>query len=131
MSRYERQYRTDWTALDPDEAVKRAYTLGVAAIMGESQPDELDALRQEMNSSYHTSLVELAFQEGKKEGREIDKKEEEAIWNELVVGEIPLEQDDLLTSGRSGLPEAMDITDAVDHPDRDSTGAVDLPEFLK
>ena len=131
MSRYETQYGTDWERLDPDEAVERAYALGVAATMGEYHPDELDALRGEMNSSYNTSMVELAFQEGKKEGTAIDEEEKETVWNELVVGEIPLEDEELPTGGRSGLPEAIDITDALDRPNRDSTDAVDLPEFLK
>ena len=131
MSRYETQYGTDWEQLDPDEAVERAYALGVAATMGEYHPDELDAIRGEMNSSYNTSMVELAFQEGKKEGTAIDEEEKETVWNELVVGEIPLEDEELPTGGRSGLPEAIDITDALNRPNRDSTDAVDLPEFLK
>ncbi|MFT4947846.1 MAG: hypothetical protein ACI8TL_002095 [Natronomonas sp.] len=131
MNRYERQYGTDWETLDPDEAVDRAYALGVAATMAEYHPDELDAIREEMDSSYNTSMVELAFQEGKKESREIDEEETENAWNELVVGEVPLEPDDLPMGGRSGLPEAITLTEALDRPDRDSTDAVDLPEFLK
>lgn len=131
MSRYEQQYGTDWEELDPDEAVDRAYALGVAATMGEYHPDELDAIREEMNSSYNTSMVELAFQEGKKESTEIDEDEKETVWNELVIGEVPLQEDEIPTDKRSGLPKAMDITDVLDRPDRDSTDAVDLPEFLK
>lgn len=131
MSRYEQQYSTDWETLDPEAAVERAYALGVAASLGEYDREELDALREAMNSAYNTSMVELAFQEGKNEGKEIDAEETEKVWNELVVGEVPLEKDDLPTGGRTGLPEAVDITDALERPDRDSTDAVDLPEFLR
>jgi hypothetical protein len=131
MNHYEEQYGTDWETLDAEAAIERAYALGVAATMGEYHPDELDNVREEMGSSYNTSMVELAFQEGKKESKEIDEEQSDSVWNELVVGEISLKRDDLPTGGRSGLPEAVDITDVLDHPDRDSTDAVDLPDFLK
>ena len=131
MSRYEQQYGTDWESLDPEEGVERAYALGVAASLGEYDREELDALREEKNSAYNTSKVELAFQEGKNEGREVEAEETEKVWNELVVGEVPLEEDDLPTGGRTGLPDAIDIAEVLDRPDRDSTDAVDLPEFLR
>jgi hypothetical protein len=135
MNHYDQQYGTDWETLDVDEAIDRAYALGVAAAIEEYHPEELDAIREQMDSSYNTSMVELAFQEGNKEGEEIGEEvgEEngERVWNELVVGEVPLEQDDLALGGRSGLPEAMDIADVLDRPDRDSTDTVSLPEFLK
>ncbi|WP_436901496.1 hypothetical protein [Halovenus halobia] len=131
MSRYEQQYGTDWGTLDPEEGVERAYALGVAASLGEYDREELDAIREEMSSAYNTSMVELAFQEGKSEGKEAESEETETVWNELVVGEVTLEEDDGPTGGRNGLPEAMDITEVLDKPDRDSTDAVDLPEFLR
>ena len=46
MSRYERTYGTDWTTLDPDDAIERAYALGVAASLEEYHPDELEAMRR-------------------------------------------------------------------------------------
>lgn len=131
MSRYEQQYGTDWETLNTEEGVERAYALGVAASLGEYDREELDAIREVMSSSYNTSMVELAFQEGKNEGKEVDAEETEKVWNELVVGEVALEEDDGPTGGRNGLPEAMDITDVLEKPDRDSTDAVDLPEFLR
>ena len=132
MSKYERKYGTDWEELDQDEAVRRAYALGVAASLGEFHPDELDRLRGEVGSSYNKSMVELAFQEGKTEGKEAEEeKTEDTVWNELVVGEVPLEDEDLPMSARSGLPDAVDITEVLERPDRDSTDVTDFPEFLK
>ena len=131
MSRYEQQYGTDWETLNSEEGVERAYALGVAASFGEYDRAELDAIREEMSSAYNTSMVELAFQEGKNEGKEVDAEETEKVWNELVVGEVPLEEDGGPTGGRTGLPEAIDITEVLDKPERDSTDAVDLPEFLR
>jgi hypothetical protein len=134
MSRYERAYG-DWDELDQDEAVERAYALGVAAALGEYHRDELEAVRAEMSTAYDKSIVELAFEEGRNEGKEAESEsetgEEEAVWSELVAGEVPVEPDKSPTGGRDGLPEAIDVPDAIERADRDSTDALDLPEFLE
>jgi len=134
MSRYERTYGTDWETLGVDEAVDRAYSLGVAASLGEYHPEELEAIREEMESSYDRSVVDLAFEEGKNEGKEADTPEDsdQEIWNQLVEEEpVTVDADDIPTGGRTGLPEAVDRIDALERPDFDSTGAVDRPSFLE
>jgi len=133
MSRYERAYGTDWDELDEDEAIDRAYALGVAASLGEYHREELEAIRDEMDTAYNRSVVDLAFEEGKNEGREVEpeRDEESAVWNELVVGEtVTIDRDESPTGGRTGLPEAVDKIDALERPERDSTEALDLPKFL-
>jgi hypothetical protein len=131
MSRYERVYGTDWEELDEDEAIDRAYALGVAASLGEYHREELEAIRGEMTTAYNRSVVDLAFDEGKNEGREVESEESETVWNELVIGEdVTIDPEELPTGGRTGLPEAVDRMDALDLPERDSTDALDLPEFL-
>jgi hypothetical protein len=134
MSRYERAFETDWEELDEDEAVDRAYALGVAASLGEYHPDELEAVRDEADSAYARSLIDLAFDEGKNEGETVDAEAEEddEVWNDLVSGEkVTVKQDEIPTGGRSGLPEAIDVGDVLDLPDVDRTEAIDLPEFLE
>lgn len=134
MSRYERAFDTDWESLTEDEAVDRAYALGVAASLGEYHPDELEALREEADSAYARSLVDLAFDEGKNEGKTVDSEAsgDDEVWNDLVSGEtVTVKQDEIPTGGRSGLPEAMDVGDVLDLPDIDRTEAIDLPEFLE
>lgn len=136
MSRYERAYGTDWEELDEDEGMERAYALGVAASLGEYLPDELDAIRAEMDSAYKRSVIDLAFDEGKNEAREIDLSDREeqktSVWSELVEGEtVTVDPDDVPTGGRQGLPDAVDKMDVLDPPDLDSTQAVDLPDFLQ
>jgi len=135
MSNYERAYGTDWETLIEDEAVDRAYALGVAASMGEYHPEELEDIRDEMDTAYERSVVDLAFEEGKNEGREIDPPEEDdggsAVWSELVEGEtVTVDPRDVPTGGRDGLPEAIDKMEALDRPDLDSTDRVDRPDFL-
>lgn len=134
MSRYERAYDS-WTTLEKDEAIERAYALGVAASIGERHPEELDAIREEMDSAYNKSVVDLAFEEGRTEAHEAEANpadESEAVWAELVEGKtVPVDADEMPTGGRDGLPEAVDRIEALDRPEMDSTGAVDRPEFLE
>lgn len=132
MTRYEQAYGTDWTALSTDEAIERAYALGVATSLGEYHPEELDAIRAEMDSAYDTSVVELAFDEGRTEARSTDPDADETVWSALVEGEsVTVDPEDVPTGGRQGLPDAIDKLGALDRPDLDRIDAVDLPEFLE
>jgi hypothetical protein len=136
MSKYERAYGTGWESLDKDEAIDRAYALGVAASLGEYHPDELDRVRAEMDTSYNKSVVDLAFDEGKNEAREVDVQSEERdgdpVWAELVEGEtVTVDEDEVPTGGRDGLPDALDKIDALDKPEPGKNEAVDRPDFLE
>ncbi len=136
MSKYERAYETDWDALDKDEAIDRAYALGVAASLGEYHPEELERVRTEMDTSYNKSVVDLAFDEGKNEARELDadtaKGAADPVWAELVEGEsVTVEESEVPTGGRDGLPDAIDKIDALDRPKPDKNEAIERPEFLE
>lgn len=134
MSNYERSYGTDWDDLDAEEAIERAYALGVAASLGEYHPDELDAIRAGMDTAYERSVVDLAFDEGKTEGLAAESADESTAdpWQELVEGKlVTVDPDNLPRGGRDGLPAAVDRIGALDLPERDSTDVVDLPEFLE
>jgi len=134
MSRYKSVHGTGWEHLDTDEAIERAYALGVAASLGEYHPDELEAIRGEMDTSYATSVVDLAFEEGRNDARELDpdpETDESAVWDELVEGEtVTVDEDDIPTGGQTGLPEAIDRIEALDRADPDSTERVEKPDFL-
>lgn len=130
MNRYERAYGTDWDTLDREAAIERAYALGVAASLGEDHDEELAAIRAKMDSAYDTSVVELAFEEGRTEGLEADSDgdEDTAVWSTLVEGETAsVDGDDI----PGGFPDAVDIAEALDGMDTDSTDAVRLPQFLE
>jgi hypothetical protein len=88
-----------------------------------------------MDTSYNKSVVDLAFDEGKNEAREIDPDADDggSVWAELVEGEtVTLDENEetVPTGGRVGLPEAIDRIEALARPERDSTGAVERPDFL-
>ena len=136
MGQYERAYGTDWDTLSKDEAIDRAYALGVAASIGEYLPDELDRLRDEMDTAYLKSVVDLAYEEGRSEAKEYDAPAQSGdgrpVWADLVEGEkTTLDEDDVPTGGPLGIPEAMDKIEALERPDLDDRSAQELPDFLE
>jgi hypothetical protein len=139
MSRYERAYGTDWTSLDREEAIDRAYALGVAAALEEYHPEELDRVREETDTAYDQSVVDLAFDEGRTDAEGADPDTDTragAVWSTLVA-EADASADggtgagEGAIGGRDGLPGALGRVDALDRADPDGTERVRLPEFLR
>jgi len=135
MGLYDEQYGTGWTTLDRDEATERAYALGVAEALGEYNREEFEAVHAEPSTAYGKSMVELAFREGKNEGREYeppaDADTDRAAWADLVEGEtVTVDEDDVPTGGRDGIPEAVDKIDAIEKPNPDEVDATERPDFL-
>lgn len=135
MNLYEREFDTGWDDLDKDEATDRAYAIGVAERLGEFNREELEAIYAEMNSAYHKSMVELAYDEGRNEAKraaETTSADREALWDDLVNGEkVYIDEDDVPTGGRDGLPSTLDKSELLDKQSVDSTEAVDRPDFLE
>ena len=133
MSRYERVFGTDWNELTDDEAVERAYALGVAAALDEYHPEELEAIREAVDTQYKRSIVDLAFDEGRNEGREIQESDSKtnSAWKELIDEEFTTIEPENPVGGRTGLPEAVVRMQTLDHQTLESTGATELPEFLE
>lgn len=134
MGLYEEHYGTGWVTLDKEEATERAYALGVAESLREYNRDEFEAVHDEMGTAYNKSIVELAFREGKNEGHEAapaGDTDENDVWRALVEGETgAVDEDDLPTGGRDGIPEAVDKFEALDRPNPDEIDATDRPDFL-
>lgn len=134
MSLYANEYDDDWDTLDRDEATERAYAIGVAEKLGEFNREELEAVYDEMDTSYNKSMVELAYREGRQEAAEAAKQSDEngqAVWAELVEGEETyVEPEEPPTGGRDGLPKALEPNEVLDRQEVDSTDIVDRPEFL-
>ncbi|WP_262178865.1 hypothetical protein [Haloarcula laminariae] len=135
MSRYEREFDSGWESMDKDEATTRAYAIGVAERLGEDNREALKAIYAEMESAYHRSMVELAYEEGRNEAKaaaDPGADDADAVWAELVQGEVTtVDPDDVPTSGRDSLPGALDSGDLLDRQDVDSTEPVDRPDFLE
>ncbi|UIP00084.1 hypothetical protein Hbl1158_01550 [Halobaculum sp. CBA1158] len=87
---YEDTLGTDWDDISEEEAIRRAYALGVAATFGEGDSEEIDRLRDALDTSYDRSIIDLAYQEGKQEAGVVRADSEadsaEAVWEQLVEG---------------------------------------------
>ncbi|WP_181686378.1 hypothetical protein [Halorhabdus salina] len=133
---YERTYGTDWETLEKAAATERAFALGVAAVLGKPDPDEYERILETAANSYDRSIVELAFQEGKRKasGRRAEVDQDETVWESLVEDDGPkttVDEDDIPTGGRDGLPSALDDLDLLDRPLDDEFERERLPEFLR
>jgi hypothetical protein len=83
---YAETFGFDWTRLSEEEALKRMYALGVAAVLGERHPDEYRRIMRQASTAYRRSVLELSFKEGqqraKKNETEFDGRER--VWDTLV-----------------------------------------------
>ncbi len=134
MSHYNQDFDTDWASLDKEDATTRAYAIGVAERLGEFNREELHAIYDEMDSAYHRSIVELAYEEGRNEAQaaaDPDNADGDAVWAELVQGEtVTVDPEAIPERRRDSLPDALDSGELLDRQDVDSTETVERPDFL-
>lgn len=142
---YDESFSRDWDGeeLDREEAVWRAYALGVSAALGERNPQEY----RQLVAAAGRSLVEMAYDEGKSTAADLDSRlasgeadvdpsefpsRERAVWSKLITYKDE-EGGDIDTSGEGGdrvdLPELLKRIDIDTLPKRD-LDRLRLPEFL-
>ena len=126
---YDRTFGTDWSddTLDREEAIDRAFALGVAAGCGSERPDELDRVLGAFPSAYDRSIVELAYDEGRTKALEDPAEEPERVWDRLV--------DETGTPRRApvpaALPGAINELTLMDRPRTGAPSSLELPSFLR
>lgn len=142
---YEESFTTDWDGddLDREEAVWRAYALGVAAALGEQNREEY----RELVAATGRPLVEMAYDEGKTSAANLDSdiasgtadlepsefpSREDAVWSKLISYR---QEDGGDTAAGGGGSERMDLPAFLrridlDSVDRDDLEQLRLPEFL-
>ena len=112
---YESTFSDDWDDLPRDEAVERAYALGVAAACGHDNRTEYEEIKASADSAYDRSLIELSFEQGKSQASQLESvgSESEEIWSQLVESstvEIPSED--------AALPEALGSAELLGKSDQ-------------
>jgi len=142
---YDESFSRDWDEdeLDREEAVWRAYALGVSAALGDRNPEEY----RELVAAAGRSLVEMAYDEGKTSAATLDSRlasgdadldpaefpsRERAVWSELITYEGEEGGDVGGSRGgseRTALPDLLDRVDADSLP-REDLDRLRLPEFL-
>lgn len=111
---YEQRFGIDWIELDQEQALIRAFALGVAESYDNEPDGELDRVREEAESRYYRHLIETAYREGQGFGAEyraadgdIDRGLPEFLQ------EIGFEVEDIVNTGkplndRHGVPSALE-----------------------
>ena len=126
---YDQTFGTDWTddTLDREEAIDRAFALGVAAGCGSKRPAELDRVLEAFPSAYDQSIVELAYDEGRTKALEAPAEDPERVWKRLV--------DDTGTPRQApvpaALPGAINELTLMDRPRTGAPSSLELPSFLR
>lgn len=125
---YDDEYGTDWGEIDTDEAIERAYALGVAETLGETHDDELKRLVDAVNSAHDRSLVRLAYDKGRSRGMSAqpETEDDQSVWSDLVNEE---ERRRVTVSDPRELPPSLRSLPLLDPP-RDDLDRIRLPKFL-
>lgn len=125
---YASEFGLEWSSLTREEAIVRAYALGVATSLGEEHPAELDRILKQMTTAYGQSIVELSFEEGKTLAKSYESTGSEEAWTALVedrgpeaVGSHPKEIE--------GLPKRVTQMEMLE-AGGDEFKRLRLPEFL-
>ncbi|PAU82947.1 hypothetical protein CK500_12530 [Halorubrum salipaludis] len=128
---YDRTFGTEWEELGREEAVERAFALGVAAGVGNERPAELDRVLDAFENAYDRSLIELSYDEGRTKALEIaaeaDDPDAEAVWDRLVDG----------TGSPRGAPVSAALPGAITEltltraPREGPPSSLDLPSMLR
>ena len=125
---YDREYGTDWSVLSADEAIERAYALGVAETLDEHHDGELDRLVAAAGSAHDRSLVRLAYDKGRSRGMQAAERgqDDRTVWTDLVND---AERETVAVSRPRRLPPALRSLPLLDPPG-DGLDRVRLPRFL-
>jgi hypothetical protein len=125
---YESTFPEEWTQLERDEAVERAYALGVAAACGNDNREEYEAIKAAADTTYDRSLIELSFDQGRSQALQLESSgsDPKAIWDQLVdSGEETPDRE-------RGLPDALGPAELLDRFDQleGPPKTLDKPSFL-
>ena len=126
---YDRLFDTEWEDITREEAVERAFALGVASGVGSGRPAELDRVLEAFPSSYDRSLVTLAYDEGRTKALDAvaEADDDEAVWNELVdAAGAPRG-----TPVSAALPGAITELTLTEGPEEGPPSSLDLPSILR
>jgi len=138
---YESTFETDWSSLSLDEAIQRAFALGVASALGEDHPEEYERLVKAQSRS----LVQMAFDEGKSRATDMETRltgpgtgqtfdestVEEHVWARLVEERVPSShlRSSAGPQSRDERPGSIDLPSMLGLPDTNPS-MNELPGFL-
>lgn len=126
---YDRLFGTEWDDISRENAVERAFALGVAAGVGDERPAELDRVLSSFSSAYDRSLVELAYDEGRTKALDaaVEADSSTEVWDELVdPAGAPL-----TPPVSAALPGALSELTLTNRPESGPPSSLDFPSMLR
>ncbi|WP_299332301.1 hypothetical protein [Haloplanus sp.] len=131
---YDSEFDTEWADLSKNEALERAFALGVARGLGTPDREAYERVRDTAETTYERSLIELAYEEGRTKSAEHPGTESAVVWEELVI-DTDADPSGADSSGSSrhdddGPPEMFSRAKPTAVPD-DGLDRMRLPAFLR
>ena len=130
---YEQYFSAEWESLDRDEAMVRAFVLGIAEVREgdvEANREELDRLREASNRAF----VEMAYKAGKRECMDIDEEAGTDTADSEVDDEFSTKTSEILSELVAERPETPDRDDrdgeTGEHGEKRVRSRVDIPAML-
>lgn len=129
---YESEFDTEWTDLDKEGALERAFALGVAQSLGNPNHEEYERVLGAADTTYERSLIELAYEEGRSKAAGRSEAESTTVWEELVVEAEGADDEppDERRNSADGTPGMFSQPRPTAVPD-DGLDRMRLPEFLR
>lgn len=108
---YESSFSLDWEQLSRDEAVERAFALGVAAGCGAGDREEYNRIKATVETTYDRSLIELSYDQGRTQALQLESSgtEPDAIWDQIVDSTTDTQFD-----GDSQFPDVLGPAELLD-----------------
>lgn len=141
---YEKYFSTEWTDLDRDEAMVRAYALGVAAAFDEKHPEEYERLVDQEKRAF----IEMAYNEGRRKALNLEAKVEAqrddddadtdtkyAVLDQMLVFQGASQETEPGAADHVqrtlNVPETLERAGLLDLPASDQLERLRLPDFLR
>jgi hypothetical protein len=133
---YERAFDTDWETLSGEGAIRRMYALGIAAELGYRNAEERERIRALASSAYERSVLDLAFEEGKRQVQDVRPHHatDEDTWEALIESaESPSPPPESLTveDRPAEIPDAVERPPLLDGFDAGDLERLKFPSLLR
>ena len=127
---YGERFGYEWDHISLDDALTRAYALGVMAALGQRLNEEWDRIRESAPNAYQRSLLDAAYQEGLSRGKHHHRATEsvEDAWTAAIEPSTVHPGGDRAPAGAG--PSARGHGEALSVPEH-KIDVLGLPDVLR
>jgi hypothetical protein len=127
---YDTTFDTGWEDLDKDDALERAFALGVTRSLDEPRREEYERILASADTAYRRSLIQLSYEEGRRKASNRPGENAADIWEALVADPSPAEPPPTDATSVGGPPERTSRPQPRALPE-DGMERIQLPAFLR